>query len=68
MTQVEYLRLTWKQGYREMTKEELEFKADVCRTMSNYEPNDTWWKESLELIEEVLKEKSYAQQETIEEE
>ena len=68
MTQVEYLRLTWKQGYRKMTKEELEFKADVCRTMMNYEPNDTWWKESLELIEEVLKEKSYAQPETIEEE
>lgn len=60
-------RQGYKNAYRKNTKEELEDKADTCRFMLSYNPEDSWYKESLELIEEVLAEKSYAKPEEVDE-
>ena len=58
-------RQGYKNAYRRKSKEELEDEADTCRMMLSYNPEDSWYKESLELIEEVLAEKGGEETETV---
>ena len=72
MTHEEFIREQTKRGLQEYTQEELENKADTCRFMMSELPEGVptyeWYKNELGIIEEILREKSYAIPEPIDEE